>query len=516
MFKKLLIIFCIILLISSIIPVNAVDIKKDEKTIINYKSKNFDEINIYNYPTMTEYIDFTDITEKGKPEIVDTPDYFSWGDYNGKNWLTPVKTQLCGDCWDFAAIGTFESIIKIRENCPELTPDLSEQYVLSCLPGAGSCHGGSSNRAFNLILDTSEKGNYCNGVILESCFYYQGSDDIPCDDKCVDWEEKLVPILEYGMWKPSRKDKGIEEIKTFIMQNGPVVAHIDATNYFKYWGSIHKDPDDYFHYTGPKLISNHVVVMIGWKDDPDVRRGGYWICKNSWGTNWGYDGFFNIEYGSLTIDKAPIVWVDYDPDSYDWDPIASAGSSFEVDVGEEITFDGSDSTDAENEIVSYLWNFDDGETSNKKIASHSYLEPGIYEVTLTVTDASCNIDTDTTYVWVEKNANPPDIPVINGQDNVKPKKEYTYTVSSSDPEDDEIFYLINTGGYEQKDWIGPFESGEEITIKKSWAYIGKHQIKVKVKDKYGLESDWEILPINKKIFLFGNILFLRDILSDMF
>jgi C1A family cysteine protease len=59
-------------------------------------------------------------------------------------------------------------------------------------------------------------------------------------------------------------------------------------------------------------------MIIGWKDISFIPSGGYWICKNSWGTDWGYDGYFNLAYGSLNIDGALIVWADYDPDTYDF------------------------------------------------------------------------------------------------------------------------------------------------------------------------------------------------------
>ena len=519
--KEIMVFLSFIILVLSIMPANALTINVDRETsqgnyIFVNKEKNSYEKVLDIYPTMTDSSYISYIDEKFKPAITETPDYFSWSDYEGKNWLTPVKRQLCGDCWDFAAIGALESIIKIRENCSDFNPDLSEQYVLSCLSGAGSCNGGSSFLAFKRIKETSEKGNNCNGVTLESCFPYQGTDDIACEEKCPDWEEKLIPILDYGQWNPSILSKGRGEIKTFIMQNGPAVAHIDATNFLKYWGSTHHNSDDYFPYTGPKLMINHVVVLVGWKDDENVRKGGYWICKNSWGTDWGYNGFFNIEYGSLNIDKSSIVWVDYDPDSYDWDPVASAGKNFEVDIGEEIIFDGANSTDADTEITSYLWDFGDETKSNDKIALHSYSNSGIYEVNLTVTDTSGNNDTDKTYVWVDEEANPPETPFINGSNNVIPKKEYTYTISTIDPDNDDIYYLIDGGQYhESNKWLGPYESGEEISFNKSWGFLGNDQIRVKAKDIYGLESDWEVLSINKKTIISQKLLFLKDFFNNL-
>ena len=128
-----------------------------------------------------------------------------------------------------------------------------------------------------------------------------------------------------------------EWIKRTIMEKGPVVADI-LVPLFLYtwnlpiidplhkWGYNNHDPESYFPAGRPFFSVGHVVVIVGWKDNVSIPNGGYWICKNSWGTSWGYDGFGNIEYGSIYIDKpnhlfdvdSYISWVDYDPESYKW------------------------------------------------------------------------------------------------------------------------------------------------------------------------------------------------------
>ncbi len=55
-------------------------------------------------------------------------------------------------------------------------------------------------------------------------------------------------------------------------------------------------------------------------------------------------------------------------------------------VGTAIEFDGSYSRAAEGNIVSYLWNFGDGEIGSGACVSHTYEESGRFIVTLTVTD----------------------------------------------------------------------------------------------------------------------------------
>jgi C1A family cysteine protease len=65
---------------------------------------------------------------------------------------------------------------------------------------------------------------------------------------------------------------------------------------FRNYGAISHKSTSYFPYrTFQDLILNHAILIVGWKDDDSIGNGGYWICKNSWDTDWGYDGFFNIE-----------------------------------------------------------------------------------------------------------------------------------------------------------------------------------------------------------------------------
>lgn len=339
----------------------------------------------------------------GKPATIgDPPSEFSWKDYNGQDWTTPVKDQGdCGSCWDFAAIGTLESIINIREGSVALDPDLSEQYVLSCLPAAGSCNGGSPYFTFRYIMETTPEGNGYNGIIPESCFPYEADDDVPCSDKCDDWLDKLVPIIDYGFWEIDGSPEDIEAIKTQVMNSGPVATYILSTSDFVDWGLTHHDPEDYYPYPGPTEYHNHVVVIVGWKDDPSIGHGGYWIVKNSWGKFWGYDGFFNIEYGSLGIDNFRIVWVDYDPNDFDWPPVADAGGPYNADVEEEITFDATQSFDPEGSIISYHWDFGDETSDTGSIVAHEYSERGLYTVTLTVTDETLQETTVETVALVD-------------------------------------------------------------------------------------------------------------------
>jgi hypothetical protein len=336
--------------------------------------------------------------EKPIPIIKGVPDYFNWKDFGGQDWTTPAKDQgYCGSCYIFAAIGIIESVINIREGSASIDADLSEQYVLSCLPNSSwtpgrGCNGGEESWVLQLIMATTPDGNYHNGALLEECFQYRGNDRLPCEDKCPDWEDKLIPITDTLQWYPTGSSEDIEIIKSQIMEKGPLTACMQGTNDFINWMHSHHDPNDYFSYVEGNSI-NHVIIIVGWKDDPTIGRGGYWICKNSWGTDPGYDGFFNIEYGSLKIDSSLINWVDYDPDSYEWPgeqeppskPTITGSTSGNIDVEYEYVFNSVDSLNLD---VKYFISWGDGSSEwtdfypsgeDVKI-NHSWTDKGTYTI----------------------------------------------------------------------------------------------------------------------------------------
>jgi PKD repeat protein len=86
-------------------------------------------------------------------------------------------------------------------------------------------------------------------------------------------------------------------------------------------------------------------------------------------------------------------------------PTAKAGSNQTVTEDTAVSFDGSSSTD-NGQIVSYSWDFGDGNTTTGASPSHTYADPGNYTVTLTTTDAGGNTDTDTVTVTVSDTTAP--------------------------------------------------------------------------------------------------------------
>lgn len=88
-------------------------------------------------------------------------------------------------------------------------------------------------------------------------------------------------------------------------------------------------------------------------------------------------------------------------------PKAVAGNDVKVKVGEAVHFDASGSSDPDGTITKYAWDFGDDRDSDEKEPLHSYATPGVYKVTLIVTDNNGETDRDVIYVTVEQEATSP-------------------------------------------------------------------------------------------------------------
>jgi C1A family cysteine protease len=441
-----------------------------------------------------------------EPINVDLPDYFNWKDHEGQDWTTSAKHQHnCGSCWDFAALGALEAVINVQEGMADLDPDLSEQYVLSCLPYAANnpgqgCLGGNPANAYKWILKNTSLGNDCNGIIFESCMPYQASHNIPCEEKCENWENYLVPLVDWGeyYWL-NHEESTLDQIKTKIMENGPVAAGMNVTSDFQDWGWTHHEDTDYYPETHEKwsMRLNHVIVILGWKDDSSIGNGGYWICKNSWGERFGYDGFFNIEYGALFTGWST-AWAEYDSEDFDWPPIPKIHGPYYGDyyalINEAIEFQGD--AMGEHPPFEYHWDFGDDTTSEEQNPSHKYVSSGKYTVKLTATDVNDNSFYVKKYAWIQETNDPPAPPIIEGPSELKKGEYCWYNFSFSDPDGNSCYLYAHVFGLESGVWWGPYPANYGIqNINYFWEEEGDYIVKAKVKDTFGAESDWTVLEV---------------------
>ncbi len=113
------------------------------------------------------------------------------------------------------------------------------------------------------------------------------------------------------------------------------------------------------------------------------------------------------EYGNITITakRGGTYYLVRESDSNEYIETEPGVRAVELDdielgTGEVHRFNGIYSTAYKCNITNYLWDFDDGTTSDSIVINHSFSEDGIYEVVLTVTSDSGTVDSDTVMVNV--------------------------------------------------------------------------------------------------------------------
>jgi hypothetical protein len=79
-----------------------------------------------------------------------------------------------------------------------------------------------------------------------------------------------------------------------------------------------------------------------------------------------------VEYLNFSVDERPA-------------PVADAGSDIEAVVGSHVLFDGSNSTFSGGTPL-FRWDFDDGNQEYGISVTHKFNSPGVYNVTLTISD----------------------------------------------------------------------------------------------------------------------------------
>jgi outer membrane protein assembly factor BamB len=177
-------------------------------------------------------------------------------------------------------------------------------------------------------------------------------------------------------------------------------------------------------------------------------------------------------------------------------------------VGQSVQFKGK----AYKGVKPYewLWDFGDGYTSDEQNPAHIFLDAGNYTVILTVTDYEGNITNDSSWSWVQATNDPPDKPVIDGRKKGESHQHYQYTFNSTDPEENPIWYYVDWDDGSNSGWLGPYISGQQITITHTWDEAKVFIIKAKAKDVFNAESDWATFKVNlPKNRVLNNLLFLK-------
>jgi len=194
-------------------------------------------------------------------------------DWREKGAVTPVKNQgSCGSCWSFSTTGSMEGAYFLKTGN---LVSFSEQMLVDCDKYDSGCGGGLMDFAFQWI---QENGGLC----AEEDYTYDAKDERCSLNKC-----SLVKGSQVDSWIDVKPN---ESALMEAVSKQPVSIAIEA------------DEQAFQFYSGGVLTSgcgttlDHGVLLVGYGTTEDGID--YWTIKNSWGPEWGDEGYIKILRGA--------------------------------------------------------------------------------------------------------------------------------------------------------------------------------------------------------------------------
>ncbi|KAL0917546.1 hypothetical protein M5K25_012612 [Dendrobium thyrsiflorum] len=229
-------------------------------------------------------------TLKGNHKLTEAklPDTRDWRKFS---IVSPVKDQgSCGSCWSFSTTGALEAAYK------QLTGkgiSLSEQQLVDCASAFNNhgCGGGLPSQAFEYV-------KYNGGLETEEAYPYKGVNGT-CDLKKKNIGVKVIDSVNITTGAE-------DELKQAVGLVRPVSIAFEVVRGFRlYKKGVYKSDKC----GSSPMDVNHAVLAVGYGVEGGVP---YWIIKNSWGKDWGDNGFFKMELGKnmcgiATCASYPIV-----------------------------------------------------------------------------------------------------------------------------------------------------------------------------------------------------------------
>lgn len=188
--------------------------------------------------------------------------------YDLRGKISKIRNQgNCGSCWSFSLTAALLDAWVLSGKDPGA---LSEQYLVDCAKNQYGCGGGYFNAAEYLKEP--------KGAPSLAAYPYTAK-----NGRC-----KAVPptagLIEWHYVGTEGKSPSVKDIQKAILLYGPVSVTVGADSYFmNYQSGVYN--------ACTQQSTNHMTNIVGWNDNEK-----YWIMRNSWGEEWGEDGYMRIKY----------------------------------------------------------------------------------------------------------------------------------------------------------------------------------------------------------------------------
>ena len=203
------------------------------------------------------------------------PNSFDWRNTDGA--VNPVRNQGdCGSCWAFSAVSSMENALWRAQN---ISVGLSEQELVDCSSeyGNGGCNGGWMTSAYRYVRD--------NGISTELNYPYNG-----LTNDCRNNKKKRKP--RYSVTSFPSFPEGVLNLQRAVVQGVVSIAYNVGAEFQSYKSGVFNRT-----FTNCESTVNHGMNVVGYHIDADPAKS-YFIVRNSWGTNWGEQGYIKIVWGS--------------------------------------------------------------------------------------------------------------------------------------------------------------------------------------------------------------------------